>query len=132
MTIYGLGIIRKINTAAKPVNLDNNEGKFKKFVSELEQISYSGPYAQERNQEALYITERAVFKRGKYGLELIEIAPGLDLQKDIIDQMNFKPAISPSLKEMDPRIFSDEPMNLVADIQEKDQMNVPLRLRKDS
>ncbi len=107
------------------------EGKFKKFVNPLEEISYSGPFAQERGQEALYITERAVFKRGEQGLELIEIAPGIDLQRDILDQMEFKPVISPDLKQMDARIFNEDPMDLKADIADKKQNNLPLRLRKE-
>ena len=89
------------------------EGKIKKFVKEVEQISYSGQYGAENGQEVLYITERAVFKLGLEGLELIEIAPGVDLQKDILDQMEFAPAISPKLKLMDSRIFRDEKMELV-------------------
>ncbi len=109
-----------------------NEGKFKKLLTEVEQISYSGPFAQERGQEALYITERAVFRRGPEGVELIEIAPGIDLQTQILDQMEFKPSISPVLKEMDPRIFRDEPMNLSIDLNRKEQSNVPSRLRKDT
>lgn len=109
----------------------SNEGKHKKLVNDVEQISYSGLYAQERNQEALYITERAVYKRSSEGLELIEIAPGVDLQTQILDQMEFNPIISTSLKEMDPRIFKDEPMELVFDLDSKDQNNLPSRLRKD-
>lgn len=88
----------------------NHEGKHKKIVSSLQQVSYSGPFAEERGQEALYITERAVFKRGVRGLELVEIAPGIDLERDVINQMEFTPVISPSLKYMDSRIFRDEPM----------------------
>jgi len=107
------------------------EGKFKKFVDPLEEISYSGPFAEERGQEALYITERAVFERSARGLELIEIAPGIDLERDIINQMAFKPAVSPSLKTMDARIFSEDPMRLKIDLEEKGQENLPPRLRKD-
>ena len=112
--------------------LIRQEGKFKKFVSSLEEVSYSGPFAQEREQEALYITERAVFKRGEQGLELIEIAPGVDLQRDILDQMEFKPVISPDLRQMNARIFNEGPMDLKADLANKKQDNLPARLRKDS
>jgi propionate CoA-transferase len=92
------------------------EGAEKKFVRAVEQVTYSGPLAAKTGQRALYITERAVFTRNAAGrLELIEIAPGVDLARDIVAQMQFEPDISPSLKEMDPRIFRPEPMGL-ADI----------------
>ncbi len=109
--------------------LISSEGKFKKFVGKLEQVSYSGPYAQERGQEALYITERAVFQRPSNGLELIEIAPGIDLERDIMQQMEFRPAVSPHLKEMDVRIFREEPMDLKTDLAGKEPCNIPARLR---
>lgn len=90
-----------------------NEGKIKKLKEEVEQITFSADYAVETNQNVLYITERAVFKAAPEGLTLIEIAPGVDLQKDVLDQMEFKPVISPDLKLMDERIFRDEKMGLV-------------------
>jgi propionate CoA-transferase len=105
------------------------EGRYKKFMEPLEQISYHGPYAQERGQEALYITERAVFKRGDNGLELTEIAPGVDLEKDIMNQMAFKPEISPNLKTMDARIFREEPMEFRIDLHEKENPHIPERLK---
>jgi propionate CoA-transferase len=106
------------------------EGKIQKFVNLLEQVSYNGHYAQERNQEALYITERAVFRRGPNGLELIEIAPGIDLDRDIFQVMEFKPLISANLIEMDPRIFLEEPMKLKLDLEMKEPLNIPARLKK--
>jgi len=108
----------------------NREGEFLKFVNLLEQVTYSGQYAQERNQEALYITERAVFKRAKKGLELIEIAPGVDLDRDILQVMEYKPIVSPDLKEMDPRIFRENPMELKLDLALKEPLNIPARLKK--
>lgn len=92
------------------------DGAEKKFVRAVEQITYSGPLAAKNGQRALYVTERAVFTRNAAGrLELIEIAPGVDLARDIVAQMQFAPDISPSLKEMDARIFRPDPMGL-ADI----------------
>ncbi|MCR4708846.1 MAG: 3-oxoacid CoA-transferase [Clostridiales bacterium] len=89
-----------------------NEGAKKKFVKEIEQITFSGVYANQVGQPVLYITERAVFKLTPDGLMLIEIAPGVDLQKDVLDQMEYKPLIAEDLKLMDERIFRDEPMGL--------------------
>lgn len=88
------------------------EGKVKKFVKEVEHRTFSGEYAVEVEQPVLYITERAVFRLTKTGLELIEIAPGIDLQSQILDLMEFTPLISPSLKTMDSRIFIDAKMGL--------------------
>ncbi len=88
------------------------EGPKDKFVSHVEQITFSGKNALKNNQEILYITERAVFKLTKKGLELIEIAPGINLEQDILSHMSFKPIISSNLKEMDTRIFCEEKMNL--------------------
>ncbi len=87
----------------------DKEGKSKKFVAQVGHITYpvcTG--VADRSQEALVITERAVFAVRKDGLELIEIAPGIDLQRDILDQMGFVPKISPTLKTMDAWIFRDE------------------------
>ena len=89
-----------------------NEGEEIKFVKKVEQITFSAKYALKTHQEVLYITERAVFKLTPNGLELIEIAPGIDLEKDILANMAFKPIISPNLKLMDKRIFTDALMGL--------------------
>lgn len=88
------------------------EGKTKKFIPEVEQVTFSGDYAKEVGQPVLYITERAVFELRKEGLVLTEIAPGMDLQKDILDQMDFAPIVASDLKTMDERIFKDELMGL--------------------
>lgn len=90
-----------------------NEGKVKKFIDTVEQITFSGDYASKINQEVLYITERAVFRLGKDGLVLEEIAPGVDLDNDILKNMTFKPRTSENLKLMDERIFKDELMGLI-------------------
>ena len=88
------------------------EGREKKFIKKVEQITFSAKYANETNQEVLYVTERCVFKLTKDGLELIEIAPGVNLEKDILAHMDFKPIVSDDLKLMDERIFKDTPMGL--------------------
>jgi len=95
------------------------EGKHRKFLSEIEQLSYSGDYGWERGQEVLYVTERAVFRRVEKGLELFEIAPGVDLERDILAHMGFRPHISDNCREMDARLFRPEPMGLARDLATK-------------
>jgi propionate CoA-transferase len=90
------------------------EGKHRKFVGALEQTSYSGPYARSRGQETLFVTERAVFRTGDSGLELVEIAPGIDVERDVLAQMEFRPVVSDALRTMDARIFRAEPMGLAS------------------
>ncbi|MCD8016447.1 MAG: 3-oxoacid CoA-transferase [Oscillospiraceae bacterium] len=90
-----------------------------KFVKQVQQITFSGEYARQAKQKVMYITERAVFQLVEDGIELIEIADGIDLQKDVLDLMDFTPKISPNLKKMDPRLFTEEPMGLKADIEGK-------------
>jgi len=88
------------------------EGKAKKFLQHVEQITSSGQYAQEIKQPVLYITERAVFELSAKGMVLIEIAPGIDLEKDILALMDFMPIISPTLQLMDERVFCNKLMGL--------------------
>ena len=92
------------------------EGRDKKFVKAVEQRTFSGKEAMKRQQPVLYVTERCVFRLCEQGLELIEIAPGIDLERDILAQMEFRPAISPDLALMDARLFRDEPMGLRRDL----------------
>jgi propionate CoA-transferase len=91
------------------------EGRSRKFIKRVEQNTFSGPYAQRRRQPVIYVTERCVFQLTADGLELIEVAPGVDVERDIVAHMEFRPIINaPAL--MDPRIFGEEPMNLIADL----------------
>lgn len=83
------------------------EGRSHKFMDKVQQVTFSGEYAVESGQEVLYITERGVFRLTGQGMELIEIAPGVDLEADILAQMDFKPLISPDLKEMDSFLFEE-------------------------
>ena len=83
------------------------EGRNKKFVTAVEQVTFSGDYALEVGQPVMYITERAVFELGPQGVVLTEIAPGVDLEKDVLAYMDFKPIISENLKTMDARIFME-------------------------
>ncbi len=86
------------------------EGAQRKLLADVEQITFSGEYAHKEGQRVTYITERAVFELTSDGLVLTEIAPGIDLQRDIIEQMDFTPRLSPDLRRMDARIFRDAPM----------------------
>ncbi|MDR0490505.1 MAG: 3-oxoacid CoA-transferase, partial [Oscillospiraceae bacterium] len=95
------------------INADGNDIK---FVKEVQQVTFSGEYAVISGQEVMYIFERAVFKLTPEGLTLIEIAPGADLEKDVLGKMEFKPIISPDLKTMDPRLFQEELMGLKGEI----------------
>jgi len=88
------------------------EGKLNKFIKNVEQITFSGEYAVDVSQPVLYITERAVFRLTKEGITLEEIAPGIDLEKDILAHMDFNPIISANLTLMDERIFEDKIMGL--------------------
>lgn len=87
------------------------EGK-KKFVADVDHVTFSGRMGQARDQEVLYITERCVIRLGKDGLEVVEIAPGIDLQRDVLDQCDVELKVSSSLKTMDPAIFTDAPFGL--------------------
>lgn len=84
------------------------EGEGRKFCNHVEQITFSGNYAQKLNQKVLYVTERAVFKLEGGEMILIEIAPGIALERDILPLMGFTPKISKHLKEMDQGIFKSE------------------------
>lgn len=88
------------------------EGRSRKFVEQVQQVTYSGEYGASIGQDVLYVTERAVFKLTREGIVLTEIAPGVDLQKDVLDQMGFRPILSEELKPMDSRIFRAEKMGL--------------------
>ena len=92
------------------------EGAAQKFVDQVEHRTFSGEYALQRGQTVLYITERCVFRLVLAGLEVIEIAPGIDLERDVLAQMRFTPVVSPQLKQMDARIFRPTPMGLRNDI----------------
>ena len=92
------------------------EGRARKFVKNVEQITFSGTYAAQKSQPVIYVTERCVFQLTPGGLELIEVAPGIDIDKNILAHMDFKPIINKP-HPMDRRIFIDEPMELLAELQ---------------
>lgn len=91
------------------------EGRSRKFVKQVNQVSFSGEYAVKKGQPVYFVTERCVFQRGRKGLVLTEVAPGIDIEKDILAHMDFTPIVRDPIL-MDSRIFKDEPMGLEADL----------------
>jgi propionate CoA-transferase len=100
------------------------DGNLKKFVREVEHRTFSGSYAAKRGQPVLYVTERCVFELTQEGLELVEIAPGIDVERDVLAQMEFRPIIRRDPATMDKRIFLTEPMGLRDDL-----LRMPLEQR---
>jgi propionate CoA-transferase len=95
-----------------------------KFLAEVEQRTFGGEYAAAAGQPVLYVTERCVFQLTPGGLELIEIAPGVDLEKDVLAHIGFEPIIHGEPKLMDARIFGAGPMGLKDDL-----LTMPLEAR---
>lgn len=90
------------------------EGRIRKFVQRVEQVTLNGPFAWEKGQEVLYVTERAVFRLGSEGPILTEVAPGISVEEDIRPHVEFKLVVAERLHTMDPRIFTEGPMGLRA------------------
>ncbi|GGD64281.1 acyl CoA:acetate/3-ketoacid CoA transferase [Caballeronia grimmiae] len=88
------------------------DGDCRKFVDAVEHRTFSGRYAVERGQTVLYVTERCVFELTEEGLVLTEVAPGIDIERDIVAQMGFRPVIKSAPRLMNERIFHDTPMGL--------------------
>jgi propionate CoA-transferase len=110
---YGNGLLRI-----------TRDGDIRKFIRQVEHVTFSGDVARRSGKPVLYITERCVFRLTKNGLELTEIAPGIDLERDILAKMDFKPLILKDPQLMDPSIFAVGPMNL------RDRMlSIPLEQR---
>jgi propionate CoA-transferase len=89
------------------------EGKIKKLVEAVEQVSFSGPRAVAQGQEILYVTERCVMRLEPEGVTVVELAPGVDLQRDVLDQAGFPLRVAESLTTMDARLFHPDPFGLV-------------------
>lgn len=103
--------------------LIERDGRNRKFVDEVEHRTFSGPLAAEEGRDVLYVTERCVFRLTREGLELIEVAPGIDIRRDILERMEFAPIIREP-RVMDPRIFAPGPMGLREELTE-----VPIEAR---
>lgn len=104
------------------------EGAARKFLKDVEQVTFSGVRAARLGQSVLYVTERGVFELGPKGLKLVEIAPGVDVEKDIIAQMEVAPIID-ELREMDARIFQEDEMGLRTDLL---HLDLPDRIAVDA
>ena len=100
------------------INIQNDQlqivrdGSISKFVKNVFRVFFSGRQAVKQGHEILYVTERAVFTLTKDGLRLEEVAPGVDLDRDVLAKMDFVPLVNSSLREMDKRLFRQEKMNL--------------------
>ena len=81
------------------------EGRHRKFVDSVSQVTFSGPQAVAGGREVVYVTERAVFRLTPEGLELVEIAPGVDLERDVLGQMDFAPIVRSPVPPMDAALF---------------------------
>ncbi len=95
------------------------EGRSRKFIPAVEQVTFSGQRARETGHETMYVTERAVFRLTDSGIRLEEIAPGIDLEHEVLGQMDFTPEIKRPLRTMDPRLFRAEAMGLRAMLEER-------------
>ncbi len=88
------------------------EGRTRKFVTAVQQVSFSGPLALQKGQQVSFVTERAVFELTAEGILLTEVAPGVRLQQDVLDRMEFAPRVSPDLRLMDARLLAPGPMGI--------------------
>jgi propionate CoA-transferase len=91
------------------------EGGLHKFVPRVREVSFSGRLARERGQQVRYITDRAVFELADDGVVLIEVAPGIDVERDVLERMGFRPRVAEDLRTTDPRVYAAGAMGIAAD-----------------
>ena len=108
-TFTAIGL--KVSIRDGELHIDE-EGKQLKFVDQVEHVTFSGKFAQNENRYVLYVTERCVFKLCAEGMELVEVAPGIDVDKHILPFMGFEPIITYPPKKMDTRIFYEGVMKI--------------------
>ena len=109
-TLTGGGLEVRVKDGVRVVR----EGEIRKFVRQVSHLSFNGPYASGQGIQATYVTERGVFRLRDGCLVLTEIAPGIDLVRDILDQVDAEIVVDPALVEMDRRIFRTEAMGIAA------------------
>ena len=95
------------------------EGNIRKWVPQVNQITFNGQYALEQGQDVRYFTDRGVFRLLPEGITLVEIAPGVDLQNDVLDQIGFSVQVSPDLEQKDCRIFRNQPMGILEEFRNR-------------
>lgn len=83
-----------------------NEGRVHKFVRAVHQVTFSGPVARANEKDVLFVTERCVFRLVREGLMLVEVAPGVEVRRDVLDQMDFEPIVPSEVATMDPALFT--------------------------
>ena len=88
------------------------EGRFRKFVDRVAQVTFSGPYSLRQGIRVCYLTERAVFTLTPEGLQLTEVAPGIDMERDVLGMMGFRPLVAENLREMPRKLFMEGLMGL--------------------
>jgi acetate CoA-transferase len=92
--------------------LIDSEGKFRKLLARVPEVTFNGADAVRRGQEVIFVTERAVFRMTPEGIELTEVAPGIDVERDILAHMDFRPKMAATIKTMDSRLFRPEIMGI--------------------
>jgi propionate CoA-transferase len=107
------------------------EGRVPKWVPEVQQITFNGRYALERGQEVLYVTDRAVFRLTREGLALVELAPGVDLERDVRARIGFPIVVPAPPRPMDPRLFRPGPMGLLPEFRARPSPRARRRVRHE-
>ncbi len=113
----------KVSVSDGKLTIDQ-EGKVRKFIDSVEQITFSGKIAAQTGNPVIYITERCVFELSEEGLVLTEVAPGVDIEKEIFAHMDFKPVVKEAPKVMDERIFTPGVMGLKSEL-----LSIPIENR---
>ena len=108
-TLTGGGLEVRITQSSLTIE---HEGRYGKFVPAVDQITFSARETLAAGREIVYVTERAVFRMTAAGMELTEIAPGIDLERDVLRRMAFRPVVSPDLRTMDLRLYAEGSMGM--------------------